>query len=89
MSKYMLIEVEERHISAPMFFDTLKEAQDRMKHLFAKALGIDVNDIAARLEGEDESDTKIDNAYAYCEHLGNNFDWQIFEITPSFKVNLV
>lgn len=89
MSKYMLIEVEERHISPPMFFDTLKEAQDSMKRLFAKALGMDVNDIAAWLEGEDESDTKIDNTYAFCEHLGNNFDWQIFEITPSFMVNQV
>lgn len=84
--KFLLIEVEERNISEPMFFDTLEEAQEEMAKRFSKALGIDHCDKVTLDGGDyegydpDDPDTAFREMQAYCETYGNNYDWKIFQL---------
>lgn len=78
--KYLLVEVMERDISAPIFFDTHEEAHSEMCQRVADVLGVDKAEIVeSYLSGEDYNDQTcvIENA-AWTERFGNNFDWKIF-----------
>lgn len=65
--KYVLIEVIERYISTPEFFDTFEKAHRRMEERFTDTDQLDNGEL-----GEWE---------AYCENANHdNCDWKIFEI---------
>ena len=78
VKKFMLIEVIERNVSEPEFFDTHQKAYDEMKHRFEEAC-----------DASDE-DSYIAEDYAYGENASHdNCDWQIFNIEmPVEKLNL-
>lgn len=64
--KYMLIEVMEREISEPEYFDTHDAAHDEMCRRVAEVYD---NENAVVLED-----------IAWAERYGKNFDWKIFAI---------
>lgn len=70
--KYILIEVIERDISQPEFFDTHDEAHDKMCLYMAAVLDETVDEI--KKSGLVESNS------AWCERHGDNFDWKIFRV---------
>lgn len=72
MTKYVLLEVIEREISVPEFFDTYEAAYTKMKDYVLEAAGVS--------ELDDASDFDIDNNEAWGERYGQNFDWKIFEV---------
>lgn len=66
MKKFVLIEVIEREISTPEFFNTYEEAYREMKVRFN-----DCND----------DDGDINDWSAWCENANHdNCDWKIFEV---------
>lgn len=70
MKNFVLIEVVEREISAPEFFDTLGAAQEEMRERF---------EAAAR--DEDDDNAYCDEMSAYCENANHdNCDWKIFDL---------
>jgi len=84
--KFVLIEVQEREICTPEFFDTQKEAFDEMCSRFAEAMGTTVEDAVSEYyipECEDEASC-IMTTRAWTERYGNNFDWRIFEMSTDF-----
>jgi hypothetical protein len=80
--KYLLVEVIERDISTPEFFDTHKEAYDRMCEYVAQVLGVSVEYIKDNLNefGDFDWATNVNKNSAYTQRHGNNFDWKIFEV---------
>ena len=79
--KYVLIEVMERDIFTPSFFDTHEDAHSEMCQRIADVLCVEKADIVeSYLAGKDYDDHTciIENA-AWTEHYGNNFDWKIFK----------
>lgn len=82
--KYVLIEVKERDISKPEFFDTEAEVVDVMQNRMAKVLGVSKKSIKRLLKKgsymDAEGDVGISLDSAWCERYGNNFDWRIFKI---------
>lgn len=67
--KYMLIEVMEREISEPEYFDTHDAAHDEMCRRVAEVYDISPDENAVVLED-----------IAWAERYGKNFDWKIFAI---------
>lgn len=66
MTNFILIEVVEREISTPEFFNTYKEAFQEMKRRF---------NICNKHDGY------IDDWSAWCENANHdNCDWKIFEM---------
>lgn len=80
--KFVLIEVQERNICEPAFFDTQQEAFDEMCSRFAKTMGVTVE--AAILEyyipDNEAEESCILSTQAWTERYGKNFDWEIFEL---------
>lgn len=72
---FVLIEVIEREISSPAFFDTYQEAYDEMVTRVRQAFGDDI-----AFGEEDDVGAVVRKMSAYGEKHGQNFDWQIFEI---------
>ena len=74
--KFVLIEVVEREISDPMYFDTFEEAHAKMEECFFEANGCDPENY----EPED-LDGVLGERLAWCENANHdNCDWKIFEI---------
>lgn len=78
--KYILIEVMEREIATPQFFNTYEEAFEQMCRFMAQALGISYEEFNSAKEEFDNCDTGLTKFSAWTERHGNNFDWAIFEI---------
>ena len=73
--KYMLIEVMEREISEPEYFDTHDAAHDEMCRRVAEVYDISPDEVKeSYLEGEDLNENAVVLEY------GKNFDWKIFAI---------
>lgn len=69
MKKFVLIEVIEREISTPEFFDTHEEAHKEMKRRFDECCEYR------------ECDGDIWKSFAWCENANHdNCDWKIFEV---------
>lgn len=86
--KYLLVEVIERDISTPEFFETHDDAHDRMCEYVAEVVDASKEDIKeSYLEGVDFNDTTcvIENA-AWTERHGNNFDWKIFLVNDAGQI---
>ena len=91
--KYMLIEVMEREISEPEYFDTHDAAHDE-RAVHAQRLGrlglagvaevyyISPDEVKeSYLEGEDLNENAVVlEDIAWAERYGKNFDWKIFAI---------
>ena len=70
--KYMLIEVMEREISEPEYFDTHDAAHDEMCRRVAEVYDISPDEVKeSYLEGEDLNENAV---------VLENFDWKIFAI---------
>lgn len=93
-SQVILVEVIERCIEPPMFFDTWEAARQEMIARFKDVLGLTDDDLdEAREDAEDDDygegvvcnvvefdeDTGFSDEAAWCEVLGQNYDWKIFE----------
>lgn len=80
--KFLLIEVQERNICEPVFFDTQKEAFDEMCRRFAEAMGMTVEEAMLEyyIPEREAEESCILSEQAWTERYGNNFDWQIFEL---------
>lgn len=80
--KYLLVEVIERDISTPEFFDTHKDAYDKMCEYVAEVLYIHVDYLKYNLNnfGEFDDMTCVRKNEAWTERNGINFDWKIFEV---------
>ena len=83
--KYLLVEVMERDISAPIFFDTHEEAHSEMCQCVADVLGVSKEEIVeSYLSGDDYDDqTCVLENTAWTERHGNNFDWKIFKLNDA------
>lgn len=76
---FVLIEVIEREISEPEFFETFEEAHAKMEEYFKSACDIDPDDD----DWEDDVDGELDEWDAYCENANHdNCDWKIFQLNP-------
>lgn len=83
--KFALIEVVEREIDKPTFFNTHEEAYNEMLGRLATVLNVSVEELK---EYDTTSDEYIDNDYdtgftrdsAWTEKLGENYDWRIHEV---------
>lgn len=72
--KFVLIEVIERKISVPEFFDTYEDAYEKMKEYFYEAADVSRED-------DEEPDGELNQWEAWCENKNHdNCDWKIFEI---------
>lgn len=70
VKKFMLIEVIERNVSEPGFFDTHDDAYNEMKDRYEKTCD------------PSDCDSHISEDYAYGESANHeNCDWEIFEIS--------
>lgn len=80
--KYMLIEVMEREISEPEYFDTHDAAHDEMCRRVAEVYDISPDEVKeSYLEGEDLNENAVVlEDIAWAERYGKNFDWKIFAI---------
>lgn len=81
MIKYILIEVHEREISTPDFFDTWEAAHDKMAEYFAEVCGYSKEAaMESYLNGVniEENCALLENA-AYAEASHDSWDWAIFE----------
>lgn len=80
--KYMLIEVMEREISEPEYFDTHDAAHDEMCRRVAEVYDISIDEVKeSYLEGEDLNENAVVlEDIAWAERYGKNFDWKIFAI---------
>lgn len=84
--RFILVEVVERDISVPEFFDTWEDAEHEMLKRLKQVMDLDDNDLAQAIPADNMSDTKIiDNdvyfsgEMACCERHGQNYDWKIFD----------
>ena len=78
---YMLIEVIERSIHEPKFFDTYQEAFDEMAGRMAQAMGMDVSALIDEYYDADDYDAGISENVAFCENRNHeNCDWRICEV---------
>lgn len=81
--KYILVEVIERDISEPSYFDSHEEAFNEMCDRFADCFNTDVASVKeSYLNGEEYEDNAcvLENS-AFCESMGHdNVDWKIFRI---------
>ena len=72
--RFILIEVIEREISPPEFFDTYKEAYCRMEKYYHEAADAGCGE-------DDEPDGELNQWDAWCENFNHdNCDWKIFEV---------
>lgn len=80
--KYLLVEVIERDISTPEFFNTHKEAYDRMCEYVSQVRDVSVEYLKDNLNelGDFEWETTVNKDSAWTERHGTNFDWKIFEV---------
>lgn len=86
-TKYLLIEVIERAISSPEFFNTYAEAHNAMMSKFKESLGLNDEDLTEAEPIKDvdggfqiEEDCCFSKWKAYGECHGQNYDWEIFEV---------
>lgn len=88
--KYVLIEVVEREISTPQFFETYEDAYEQMCRFMAQALGYSYEEFVSEKEDFDNIDTCLNKFDAWTERYGNNYDWKIFEIKdePEYSSSL-
>jgi hypothetical protein len=86
--KYMLIEVMEREISEPEYFDTHDAAHDEMCRRVAEVYDISPDEVKeSYLEGEDLNDNAVVlDDIAWAERYGKNFDWKIFAVEQGAPV---
>lgn len=86
--KYMLIEVKEREISEPEYFDTHDAAHDEMCRRVAEVYDISPDEVKeSYLEGEDLNDNAVVlDDIAWAERYGKNFDWKIFAVEQGAPV---
>ena len=77
--KYLLVEVIDRDINTPEFFDTHKEAYDRMCEYVAQVWEVSVEHLKDNLNefGDFGWETNVNKNCAYTERHGINFDWKI------------
>ena len=82
MIKYILIEVHEREISTPDFFDTHEAAHEKMTEYFAEVVGYSKEAaIESYLNGVDiEGNCTLLENTAYAEACHDNWDWSIFKV---------
>lgn len=80
--KFVLVEVIERDISTPEFFNTKEEAYTCMADRIAEVLGENGEEVKEKiLNNELMEDCYFNNDMAYIsDYHGNNYDWKIFEI---------
>lgn len=80
--KYMLIEVMEREISEPEYFDTHDAAHDEMCRRVAEVYDISIDEVKeSYLEGEDLNENAVVlEDIAWAERYGKNYDWKIFAV---------
>lgn len=72
--KFVLIEVVERTITTPEFFDTYDEAYRNMEKRY-------IETASAGCDEGDEPDGELNEWDAWCESANHdNCDWAIFEI---------
>ncbi len=78
--KFVLIEVVEREISTPVFFDTFQESYDEMLKRIHQALGDEETffGTAGDSDSIDNGETVVLKMSAYGERFGQNYDWKIF-----------
>lgn len=83
MEKYVLIEVLEREISVPEFFDSKEEAHTKMCEYVAEAMDLTVAEVVeSYLAGVELCDNAcVLEDMAYCDRHGNNYDWKIFTVS--------
>ena len=81
--KYLLIEVIEREVSEPEFFNTWDAAHTEMCKRVAEAYGLTQEEVCdAYMRGEELDDAYTVLEYeAWGERYGKNFDWKIFEVS--------
>lgn len=79
--KYVLIEVVDRDISKPEFFDSFEAVHYRMCQLVAEAAGATVDEIidANNCDGEFDADTYIGERSAWAGRH-SSYDWFIFDV---------
>ena len=79
--KYVLIEVVDRDISKPEFFDSFEAAHYRMCELVAKAADVSIDDISDenKLYGMLGIDAHISRYHAWCDDVAQR-DWSIFDV---------
>lgn len=75
--KYVLIEVVDRDISKPEFFDSFEAAHYRMCELVAKAADVSIDDISDKNKLYGVLD--IDARNAWCDDVVWR-DWSIFDV---------
>lgn len=75
--KYVLIEVVDRDISKPEFFDSFEAAHYRMCELVAKAADVSIDDISDKNKFYGVLD--IDAHNAWCDDVVWR-DWSIFDV---------
>lgn len=77
--KFVLIEVIEREIGEPEFFNTYEEAYGQMKKYYHEAA-------ASGCEEDEGLDGELNQWDAWCENANHdNCDWEIFELNPIVK----
>ena len=76
--KFVLVEVIEREISTPRFFDTYEEAYSKMKEYYNEAVN------SEDCEEDKELDGELNQWDAWCENANHdNCDWKIFIVEIS------
>lgn len=80
--KFVLVEVIEREISTPEFFDTFEEAHARMEQYYNEATACDPDDYDDEDDYDpDDLDGELNEWDAYCENANHdNCDWKIFKV---------
>lgn len=77
--RFVLVEVIEREISVPKFFDSFEAAHDRMEQYYKQAAGAGNED--AEDFDPDDLDGELNEWDAYCENRNHdNCDWKIFQL---------
>ena len=82
MKEFVLIEVVERGISAPVFFDSFDLAHDKMCERISTVLNVSKDEIECAYQDDRDFDdyTYVSDFEAWTEKYGMNFDWKIFEV---------
>lgn len=80
--KYMLIEVVERKIADPEYFDTHDAAHDEMCRRVAEVCAVSLDEVkASYVEDEDLNEgAGVLEDTAWAERFGENYDWRIFAV---------
>lgn len=86
--KYLLIEVAERDISVPEFFESHEEAHDTMCSHVAAICDVSQEEIKESYYNGEEFDdrTCVTEDTAWTERCGNNFDWKIFKVNDAGQI---